>query len=525
MVPYDKNLNPGIRTRKLDFFMPRSAIAAALAGALLLTACSSGISYDPNKGLVMNKAQNASSDSGQDAAPATTDDGAPSAGLTLGKLFGPPAKPYKGGFAVGDEPYAVKAGANILAQGGSAADAATAMYMTMAVTYPGAAGLGGGGLCVAYDPDTNKAEAIDFLARNAAGGGDYAVPGNVRGFAALQGQFGKLPWQRDVAYAEALAATGFPISDALAARLKAAQNVVRLDAGLAAEFLDESGQVKAAGTIVSNPALAETLGAIRQHGADALYSGSIADKILAYSRAEGGALGAADLTQYTAHLRAPQTMKLQSKRIYLPPQSVGAGSFAAAVMARLVAPDGTITAGTPTDMATRQAVLATLRKFGVQGLPSDLGATGFAAMDKNGEAVACAVTMNGPFGSGHTAAGTGVTLAKAPAHGRHGLAAAFLTPMLVAQNITGPIRLPDEAPTYAVMLAGAGAGGPNGTEAIATAALRLARGETVTKPGNLRMNASTPYDTVNAIVCQNNICAVLPDTRAHGLGAAAQGGN
>ncbi len=503
--------------------MPRSALVAALAGALFLTACSTGVHYDPDKGLLMDKAKSGEGSSQTAASDAGGDD--VSAGLTLGKLFGASATPYKGGYTVGDEPYAVKAGADVLAQGGSAADAATAMYFTMAVTYPGAAGLGGGGLCVAYDPASNKAEAIDFLARDAAGGGDYAVPGNVRGFAALQGQFGTLPWQRDAAYAEALAATGFPISDALAVRLKAAQNVVRLDAGLAAEFLDESGQVKAAGSIVSNPALAETLSAIRQHGADALYRGSIAEKIIAYSRAEGGALSAADLSQYAAQVGAPQVTRLQSKRVYLPPRSVGAGSFAAAVMARLVAPDGTITAPTPTDMATRQAVLTVLRKFGIDGLPSDLGATGFAAMDKTGEGVACAVTMNGPFGSGHTAAGTGVTLATAPAHSKRGLAAAFLTPMLVVQNVTGPIRLPGEASSYAVLLAGAGAGGPNGTEAIATAALRLARGEDVTRPGNLTMNASTPYDTVNAIACQHNICAVLPDARAHGLGAAAQGGN
>ena len=55
----------------------------------------------------------------------------------------------------------------------------------------------------------------------------------------------------------------------------------------------------------------------------------------------------------------------------------------------------------------------TLAGFGVASLPRDLGSTGFAAVDANGEAAACAVTMNGPFGSGRTAAGTGVVLAAA----------------------------------------------------------------------------------------------------------------
>ena len=69
-----------------------------------------------------------------------------------------------------------------------------------------------------------------------------------KGFAEMQRVYGALPWQRVVAPGEAYAATGFPISQALSVRLADAQNVVRLDAGLAAEFLDESGQPRAAGS-------------------------------------------------------------------------------------------------------------------------------------------------------------------------------------------------------------------------------------------------------------------------------------
>ncbi len=82
------------------------------------------------------------------------------------------------------------------------------------------------------------------------------MPGAVRGFAEMQKLYGALPWQRIVAPGEAYAATGFPISQALSARLAGAQNVVRLDAALAAEFLDEAGQPRAAGTEVRNLALA-----------------------------------------------------------------------------------------------------------------------------------------------------------------------------------------------------------------------------------------------------------------------------
>lgn len=498
--------------------MPRLSVLAGLAAVLILTACSSwgGPIFDPDKGLIMNPSGNDTTQS------STSSDSDTSGGITLGNLFGPSSGSDKMGYAVGDEPYAVRAAVKVLNRGGSAADAATAMYFALSATYPVAAGLGGGGLCVVYDAASGRSQAIDFLARNAARGGAFAVPGNVRGFAALQANFGTLPWARDVSPGESLAAAGFPISSALAARLRASQNLVRLDAGLAAEFLNESGQVKAAGTTVSNPDLATTLAAIREHKAGAFYTGAIAQKIVAYAATQGGAISSADLADYRAGMGPPQVINLGSQRVFLPPASVGAGSFAAAVLSRLMGPDGSVRAA-DTAAATRTAEAAALRQFGVQHLPRDLGATGFAARDKNGQAVACAVTMNGPFGSAHTVQGTGVTLANAPNAGQTGLAAAFLTPVVSTKNESGPIVLPGEESTRAVSLVGAGAGGPNGTAAIAYGLLRLARGEDMTRPGDLHESGVSAYDTVDAIVCQHGICAVLPDAAAHGLGAAATG--
>jgi gamma-glutamyltranspeptidase/glutathione hydrolase len=117
------------------------------------------------------------------------------------------------------------------------------------------------------------------------------------------------------------------------------------------------------------------------------------------------------------------------------------------------------------------------------------------------------VTLNGPFGSGHTATGTGVVLAASPT-GQAGLASAFLTPM-IASNGDG------------VVLAGAGAGGPYGTAAIADALLKAARGRAVERPRDLGSTGAAPYDTVNAISCQSGVCLALPDPGAHGAGAAS----
>jgi len=153
------------------------------------------------------------------------------------------------------------------------------------------------------------------------------------------------------------------------------------------------------------------------------------------------------------------------------------------------------------------AVKDSLAQFGVTALPSDLGATGFAATDGSGQAVACAVTMNGPFGAGRNATGTGVTLARAPSSGDAGLSAAFLTPVIATDG-------------GALSLAAAGAGGPNGTSAVGYALARLARGDSMVRTGDLRSTGVAPNETVNVIACQGGLCVALPDPGGNGLGAA-----
>jgi gamma-glutamyltranspeptidase/glutathione hydrolase len=425
-------------------------------------------------------------------------------GSTLG--LGSSAKPQA--LVVGDEPYAVKVGAATLAQGGDAVDAATAMYFALSVTYPVAAGLGGGGICIVHDPARNQSQEFDFLARDSAGGGAYAVPGNVRGFALMQGAFGSLPWQKVVSPSEVYARTGFPISRALATRLSDAGDIVRLDAGLAGEFLDESGKVKPVGTVVASADLAETLSNIRQLGADGLYNSPVADKIVAYSTSEGGGIQRGELAGYKASSGTPRVMQMGSDYVFIPAQHTGAGAFAGALLDNLARAQATESGSKDLQAAVIYAVQQTVKDFNLTALPKDLGATGFAATDARGQAAACAVTMNGPFGSGHTALGTGVTLARAPGSNSAGLASAFLTPMIASPGGDAP-----------PVLAGAGAGGPNGSSAIAYALARVAAGDEILTRQNLRSTGAAPYDTVNAIVCSGGSCAALPDPSAHGLGA------
>ena len=315
---------------------------------------------------------------------------------------------HRSGIAVADEPLAARSGAAALTLHGNAVDAVTTMFFTLAATYPVAAGLGGGGICLVSDPNGQVAE-FDFLTKAPRRAGAYALPGAVKGFATLHKLYGGLPWQRVVAPGEAYAATGFPVSQTLAARLGTAQNILRLDASLAAEFLDEAGQPRAAGSETRNVPLSETLSQIRQNGADGFYKGPVAERIVAYSDGAGW-----------RHLRGgiggqPTAARPGALPRNRPPCRLASGrAHRRRRIQRVVAEQSChVVAGRRT---WRQRHSRALAGFGVASLPRDLGSTGFAAVDANGQAAACAVTMNGPFGSGRTATGTGVVLGANPVH-------------------------------------------------------------------------------------------------------------
>jgi gamma-glutamyltranspeptidase/glutathione hydrolase len=407
------------------------------------------------------------------------------------------------GLVVGDEPDAVRAAADMLAQGGSAADAATAMYFALAVTYPIAAGLGGGGLCTVYNQPNGTADVFSFLPGNPANGGSFAVPGNAAGFAALQGSFGKLPWQRDIARAEELATTGFAISPSLAVRLAAAQDVIRLDASLSSEFLDESGHPKPAGSRAANSELGETLALIRTKGIAGIYRGAVGDAISSYTAGQGSLISSEDLAGYRPVRGQAGAVPLGNITVYVPSRQIESTNFAYALLANAQAleteePQSDVAAVIPL------AAARTLDQFHLTVLPRDLGSTGFAAIDGTGQAVACAVTMNGPLGSGHTAAGTGVTLARAPS-AQAAIAPLFLSPLIATVN-------------GAVGLAGTAAGGSNGNASLVYALMRLSAQQDLIQ--SRRSTGAAPYDTINMIACQNGRCAAIADPQGAGLGIA-----
>jgi len=249
------------------------------------------------------------------------------------------------GLVVSASDIAADVAAEVLARGGNAVDAAVTTAFAMAVTYPTAGNLGGGGFMIVRSPD-GKATTFDYremapgkatptmyldaegnIDRSLTAAGYLApgVPGTVRGMALAHQRFGKLPWKDVVLPAAELAGKGFVMSASLARGLNSevAGSMKRFPASVAAYGKPGGGQW-AAGDRIVLPDLAKSLTAIANDGADAFYTGWIADRIAEDMAANGGIITKADLAAYRAKERTPVTGTfLGYEIISMPPPSSG----------------------------------------------------------------------------------------------------------------------------------------------------------------------------------------------------------
>ena len=347
------------------------------------------------------------------------------------------------GGAAADEPRAVLVAESILARGGSAADAATALFFTLSVTYPVAAGLGGGGACTVYDAANETSESLSFLPRAAAEGGAVAVPGAVRGFASLHARFGRLRWEEVVLPAEELARFGHPVSRALVRRVEDSGIAGHAGAALGRLFAPLGAPI-AEGTRVEQVALASVLSRIRTRGGGDLYFGGLARDFVAGVRAVGGRVSPGDLRDFLPRWQASAATPAGGDLVlYSPPGAPNGGLMAATVAAALM----TRSRYEESDAAERPHLLAqaSARVFaafaagqarsvgdaallgayepgrhttaaspidlGAWAGPGDDGTTSFAVVDGRGSAVVCGVTMNGEFGTGEMVSELGIVLA------------------------------------------------------------------------------------------------------------------
>lgn len=340
-------------------------------------------------------------------------------------------KGFLGGVAA-DEPRAALVAREILSAGGSAADAAVAMGFALSVTLPSRAGLGGGGACMAYAPDTKSPnqgvpEAVLFppVAPATAGPGadrPSAVPMLARGLYLLHSRYGKLPFEGLIVPAERLARFGTPAPRVLVRDIALVAGPLLADPNARAVF-SQNGTPLAEGQELIQPDLGSTLAQLRTSGVGDLYTGMLARRVEQASPLAGGPITLADLRGALPRFSPAITLAYRNDKVaFLPPPADG-GLAAAAGFQTLASDPSAVGAAT----ARALAVAARWREGGVdaqsllntpnlppEGLPALPASTSFAAIDKDGNAVACSLSMNNLFGTGRILPGVGLLLAASP---------------------------------------------------------------------------------------------------------------
>jgi len=238
---------------------------------------------------------------------------------------------------------ASRAGVEILQAGGNAADAATAVAMALAVVYPQAGNLGGGGFLL-YHYGGKEPYVLDFreTAPGAAhhdmylnekgelqeeksriGGLSVGVPGTVRGFYHFQQKFGKLPWETVLQPAIRLAEDGLVVDSFWVKSFRAdSVNLVRFPSTRITFF--PGGKLPRVGEKFCQKNLACTLKNLALHGDKPFYEGEIAREIVKAVSLHGGILSLQDLKNYRVKERRPIRIDYRGFTIYsVPPPSSG----------------------------------------------------------------------------------------------------------------------------------------------------------------------------------------------------------
>lgn len=247
----------------------------------------------------------------------------------------------RNGIVVSVSAPASDAGLSILRQGGNAVDAAIATAFSLAVTYPVAGNLGGGGFMLVH-PAPGGGDPIVFDYRETAPTASWptmftkqesqythravATPGTVRGLELAHRRFGSLPWPALLEPAIALARDGFPIDSNLACATNQILAAAPEFAELQRVYGRPAGGAWQAGERMVLPDLADTLDLLASLGPDAFYSGPIAGGLIAEIERGQGLMTAEDLARYQSVERAPLAARYRGQYdIYMPPPPSAGG--------------------------------------------------------------------------------------------------------------------------------------------------------------------------------------------------------
>lgn len=242
-------------------------------------------------------------------------------------------------------PVASDVGVQVMKAGGNAVDAAVAVAFALAVTWPSAGNLGGGGFMLVRLQD-GTAEAIDYRERaplaatrdmflgpdgkvvKGASTDSYlgvAVPGTVAGLWLAHQRHGQLPWKMVVEPARLLAAEGFVVDQYLASSLCGKRAVERMQQfPESRRIFQRNGECYAYGDVFRQPELAAVLERTRDQGSEDFYRGRTAELLVADMKRHGGLITAEDLRTYEPTLRVPLRTDYRGVEVLtMPPPSSG----------------------------------------------------------------------------------------------------------------------------------------------------------------------------------------------------------
>jgi len=249
------------------------------------------------------------------------------------------------GMVVSESAYATKAGLDVLREGGNAVDAAVTVGFTMAVTYPRAGNLGGGGFMLIYLQGTKETVAIDYREKaplaarremyiDKKGSVDEektlrsiiasGVPGTVAGLTLALDKYGTITLERALRPAISLAENGFPVDEEMIRSLTRAEERMKSSPESMKIFFMSGGRSYSAGEPLIQKDLAQSLREIAESGPDAFYKGDVAEKITGFMEENGGLITKGDLSSYKAIIRNPVRGTYRGYEIYsMPPPSSG----------------------------------------------------------------------------------------------------------------------------------------------------------------------------------------------------------
>jgi gamma-glutamyltranspeptidase/glutathione hydrolase len=245
------------------------------------------------------------------------------------------------GIVAAESPLAAQAGAQILAQGGNAIDAAVATNAVMGVVEPMMNGMGGDLFAIVYDAKTGKLYGLnasgwspkaltpEFLRSKGItkmpqhGIDAVTVPGAVDGWTKLLSRFGTMKFPQVLAPAIRYAREGFPVPEWDAMYWADAEKFLQASPTAAKVYLIH-GHAPRLGEIFRNENYAHSLELVAQGGHDAFYKGELARQIVDFSKREGGTMTLADLADYSAEWVEPLSVDYHGWTVYeLPPNGQG----------------------------------------------------------------------------------------------------------------------------------------------------------------------------------------------------------